>query len=368
MSQLGKNVQIAWRKEASLGVAPGTGSGTILRANPSPGLDYHRAGISANEFRKDGQSAMDRHGTIRDDGSYEMDLIVGMPDGLIDGLMRTTVAAAIVLTNAQFTTITITGTNLITFAAGSPISLGFRVGRIFKITGSANATNNNKWYRILAISATTITVATGSIANQGADGTPTLTQAKTWINGATPTRASYWFEQYYQDLAKGDQFGGVRVVGGKLSWGGDQMIKLGLQLMGLNFLMNQAAYFVAPALTAGTGLVSEDAIVRINGVDYADLTGLETNFNMGGNVPAVVGGNLAPDVFEGNLKVTGSVSFLTTDLVRQNLFGAATDTEWEKFVLMQTPVAAGVLPDAMSLFLPAASSWTSAIRSVVTTA
>lgn len=349
MSNLGKNVQVAFRKEAVFGTAPGTGSGTILRPNPSPGLDLKKALIKPGEFRKDGQSAMARQGTLQVAGSFEADLIVGSLDVLIDGLMRSAVTALVTATSADFTNITITGTNTITWNTGDPRTK-FKTGDVFKISGSANSANHNKWFRISSQTATTMVTAGTALSNQAADAGATLTRTKKWINGATPTRASYYFEQLYQDLAKGDQFMGVRVIGGKISLAGDAMVKVTFNLLGQNGLTNQVAYYVTPTLPTGTGLVSEDATIRLNGVDYSDITGLEINFGMGGAVPSMVGTNLPPDVFENNLEVTGSVSFLMSDTVRQLLWVGANDTEWELQVLLQTPT--GTPTDMVWLFLP----------------
>lgn len=350
MSNLGKNVQVAFRKEATFGTAPGTGSGTILRPNPSPGLDLKKALIKPGEFRKDGQSAMARQGTLQVAGSFEADLIVGALDNLIDGLMRAAVTALTTATSADFTTITITINTTITWASGDPRTK-FKTGDTIKISGSANSANHNKWFRISSQTATTQVIAgTTPLSNQGADGGATITRPKKWINGATPTRASYYFEQYYQDLTKGDQFMGVRVIGGKITLAGDAMVKVMFTLLGQNGLTNQVAYYVAPTLPTGTGLVSEDATIRLNGVDYSDITGLEINFGMGGAVPSMVGTNLPPDVFENNLEVTGSVSFLMSDTVRQQMWVGANDTEFELQCLMQTPT--GTPTDMVWLFLP----------------
>lgn len=350
MTQLGKNVLVVVKKEGSINVAPGTGSATTLRANASPGMDVKKASIKSNEFRKDGQTAMARQGTVSAPGSYEFDLVVGALDTLIDGLMRAAVSALMTANSGDFTTVAITLQNTITWASGNPITKGFKVGDVFRFTASANAANNNIWLRIVSLTATTIVVAGTPLTNQGADGTAVLSRPKKWINGATPTRASYWIEQYFQDLTKGDQFGGARVIGGKVSVSADGMIKVTLTLLGLSGLTNQVAYFVAPTLPAGTALASIDALVRLNGVDYADITSFEINFGIGGSVPGMVGTNTAPDVAEGNLEITGSITFLMSDTVRQALWVGNADAEWELMILAQTPT--GTPKDFVSFFLP----------------
>lgn len=350
--QLGKNILVVGKKEAVFGVPNGPAGGTIVRLNPSAGLDLKRAVIQSGEFRRDGQRTMGRLGGKSVDGSYEVDLVVGGIDFLIDGLMRAASVAAVVLTSANFTNVTITGTNTMTFGTGSPITLGIRIGDVFKVTGSANATNNNKNYRVVNVTATTIVTPTGALANQASDATLTITRGKKWINGAVPVRASYGFEEYLQDIDDGERFDGTRVIGGSFAFDADAIVKLMMTFLGQTGTVLGAAsapYYSSPTLPTGNGLVATDGLVRLNGSDVTYMTSSKIDYQLGGSVKSVLGSLLSPDVYEGDLVVGGSFTGLRQDMTDANLFAA--ETEFENHILLETPTGSPT-KDYISLFLP----------------
>lgn len=351
MAQTGKNILVAFKKESSPGVAAGASGGTILRLNPSPGLDQARTLINPNEFRKDGQRPMGRHGGRSVTGSYEVDMVVGAHEDLYGAINRANVTALLAITSATYTTITITGGANIVWAGGSPIAAGLKVGDIFRLSGAPDSGNNNRWLRVKTLSATTVTVYETLINNAVASGAYTLTRPKKYFNPPVPVRQSFTVEEYLQDIDDGEQFLGVRFIGASLAWAADQMARATFTALGMNSsILGSAAapYFSAPTLPTGNGLVATDMSLALNGANIASLTGMTVNLNLGGAVQSVIGSPIPPDVSENDLVLTGTVSGIRNDMSQAALY--MNEVEFELHALLQT--ITGVPPDALSFFFP----------------
>ncbi len=63
MAQAGTNIIVAFKVEATLGVAPGATGAEKLRLTPSPGLKLTKEPIRSNEIRPDQLSTIPRHGS-----------------------------------------------------------------------------------------------------------------------------------------------------------------------------------------------------------------------------------------------------------------------------------------------------------------
>ncbi|TIL83592.1 MAG: hypothetical protein E5Y76_02090, partial [Mesorhizobium sp.] len=88
-------------------------------------------------------STRGRHGLQKTAGAYISELSLGGFDDILEAVMRGTWSSAnLQLTQADFTSIT-TGANTIVFAAGSPISLGVKVGDVWRLTNHSSAANNS---------------------------------------------------------------------------------------------------------------------------------------------------------------------------------------------------------------------------------
>src|SRR6185295_9102543 len=85
-------------------------------------------------------------------------------------------STALALSESDFTSLTI-ASNVITLGGGSPISLGLRVGDVIRLTNMSVAGNNSKNLRIIALDATTITIAAGdTLANNSVDSACNITR------------------------------------------------------------------------------------------------------------------------------------------------------------------------------------------------
>lgn len=314
--QTGQNIVAAYKAQSALGTPASGGSGLGLRwARGSTGLRLLKGIADSEEVRRDGQSTRGRHSGRKVTGGFNVEASVGTIDTILAALLRASWTAATDITQATMTSITTT-TSTIVAAAGSWLTQGVRVGDVVKLTGHSTSGNNGVWFRVTAVTASTITVAgTPLTLDAGADSSFTLTVARTVVMGSAPTETYFTVDEYNQDIDKSK-------VATDCKWNRLEIIaapkkpvlcKLGL--IGLD--MGNVSGASAPSLTSPTftttlPLMLEDGTIRVGGVDYSDLTGFNLTLDLGGEIPDVLAPN-APDAFLGNAKLRGNVMGLRTD-------------------------------------------------------
>lgn len=351
MAQTGKNVRVAYKLEGTFNTAPGDTGAEQLRWSPSPGLAMERAQIQSPEVRSDGLRSMGRLGSRRVPGSFTCPLSVGTFDTLLEAALRSTWVAAVAIDQTNLTSITTT-TSTIVAASGSWITEGVRVGDVVRLSGHQTAANNDINLRVTAVSASTITVAgTPLTTDASPDTTFTLTVQKKLANATTPTRRSFYWEEYFQDLDQSVVFGGVRVVGMTIRGQPDGTATVEFRLLGASqsdLDTGSSPYFTSPTLTTSIELVFTDATVRFAGSDIAVATAFELVWGMDADTLAIIGGSTTPDVFDDDANLTGSVDMLRQDLT--NLAAYDAETEFELSALLVEPEAEP--KDFIHIFVP----------------
>lgn len=320
--QSGKNVQIAFKREAFFGTKPGASGGTVFRASPGPGLSLAKASIQSTEFRTDGQSLQVRHGSRSVNGSYTADLSVGTFDALLQAVFRSSWEPPFTITEADVTSIT-TGANTIIAASGSWLTLGVKVGDVIVLTGHNQASNNNRNLRVTAVTANTITVAESLASSGTADDSFTLKVNKRLVMRDTPEAHSFTFEQILRDLGSSQIYKGCRITGMNLRFQVDAPIEVSFTVIGQDAETTSggsAPFFVSPSVSTSELLTCVGGKIRVNGVDRVDLTSFELSVELGGATQPVVGSVLTPDVFTNPAVVTGSFSSLKSDITDSGLF------------------------------------------------
>lgn len=313
--QSGRNIRVAYKLESAFGVLPGDTDAQVFRIN-SGGLNLAKEPITSNELRSDGMSTRGRHGSRSVTGSYVADLSVGTFDDLIEAVFRGTFAAALELTEADFTSITTTA-NGIVFASGSPITSGLRVGEIIRLADHATAGNNNRNLRITELSATTITVAETLTVDAVADTDVTIIRPKTLVQGVTPR--SFTCEEYEADIDGSKVFTGCRVGSMQLQLQPNGMATLTFGVVGqdMDALDSASApYFTSPTKTTTIGLTAVEAKIMLAGVDVLDISSIDMTLQLNASGTPVVGSNVTPEVFTNSAVVTLSVTALKKDIAR----------------------------------------------------
>lgn len=313
--QSGRNMLVAYKKEAAFGTLPGAAGASVFRIN-SGGLNLAKEPINSGELRADGMSTRGRHGTRSVTGSYVADLSVGTYDELLEAVFRSIFKPAVTLTGADFTSITTTA-NAIIFASGSPIDLGLRIGDVIRLAGHATAGNNDRNLRIVDLDETTITVADTLIVDASADSDATITRPKTLTQGVTPR--SFTFEEYEADIDGTEIFTGCRVGSVQLQLQPNGMATLTFGIVGQNMDVldgAEAPYFTDPGKTTTIGLTAVEARIMLGEQDVMDVSSIDMTLTLNASGVPVVGSNLTPDVFTNSAQITLSVTALKKDVER----------------------------------------------------
>ena len=330
---------VAYKAQASLGSPASGGSGLGLRVNAgSQGLRMTKAIIPNNEVRRDGMTTRGRHGSRMVTGSYLVNLALSELDTLFEAGLRGTWTAAATRTydnSAGLTSLEITDTNEIT-QVGSTTLLGVVYqGDMIKLGNMSTAANNDVWCRVTNVTATVITVAGSPLTVQGADTACTLTVARTLIQANPPTERYFTFDEYDADLDLSVTYTDVKVNRIEISAQPNQNVQVTVGLIGLDATANATGaspVLTSPTFTTSLPMVLSDGTIRVNGVDYADLTGFSLVLDLGGSAPAVLAAN-APDVFLNNAVLSGSISGLRTDLDHWTAFDSETQLDFHAHMI-----------------------------------
>lgn len=351
--QSGKNVVVGYKVESAFNTAPGTGSATQLRLNDGAGgMGLTRALIPSNEIRSDGLQLMPRLGSREARGTYNCPLAVGAHDTWLEAILRSTWAAAVAITNATMTSITTPTTSTIVAAAGSWLTQGVRVGDVVTLTGHATVANNNLRLRVKAVTASTITVhGTPLTVDAVADATFTLTILKKLKNATTPTKRSFYIDEFRQDIDTSHAFGGCKIIGMKIVGQPDGSASIEFTVLGASQAVLSGAsapYFIAPTLSVSPRLVFTDAVLSWNGSDIAVVTAFELNYQINASAQPVIGSTITPDIFDNDAVLSGSISFISQD--GTNVTAFLNETEVEFHALLLEPEADP--KDCLSVFVP----------------
>jgi hypothetical protein len=350
--QTGKGVRVSAKVESAFNTAPGATGATQLRLTDSPGMNLTKAVITSAEIRSDALSTIGRHGSRSAPGTYNAEMSVGSHDLFIEAVMRSTWVAATAITQAAMTSITTPTTSTIVAAAGSWITQGVRVGDVIRITNQ-DAGNNNRNLRVRSVSALTITVVgTPLTVNATPDTSFEVTILKKLRNPVTPTKRTFWIEEYFQDIDRSQVYGGCRVVSMTISGTPDGMASISFGLLGASsdtLTTGASPYYTSPALTTTGPLVFADAKIAIGGVDITSATSFELTYTIAAATQPVVGSPVSPDVFDNDATVSGSLTVVRDDLANADAF--RNETENEVHILLEEPGA--TLPKGcMSVFVP----------------
>lgn len=358
--QPGKNTDVRFKVESVFGTPVVGAGGEMFRIQSGAGgLSMGRALIEDPESRSDGQRSMARLGSKEVTGSYPGTLSVGTFNTLLAALFRNTfVADAIALTctgaGAYVSLATTTGNTLTLVGTGSFLTQGVKVGDVIRVSAMGAGVDDVNAV-VATVSALVITVLGTPWTNIAADTNAVLTIKKKLKNGATLTRSSYTFEQYYEDLDESEQFAGVRVISLNLEWQPNGVVRAVFGLMGQSMAILPTAS--APGLTAPTeytsiGLVAVDASIFLAGTAIATITGGSLTFDLGAQGIPVVGSTLTPDIYEGAMKVTGQITAVRLALTASHLARFIAETDNIELSLMLVEPDAAPPIDFIHVFIP----------------
>lgn len=331
MIQTGVAKQVRYKKQTTLGTAPGTTGGQSLRRVESL-IDLAKATYQSNEKRTDMQLGDFRHGAQTVEGPIRGELsCLTYADFMAALLRRDFTSVADIVLGATTLTIAASGSLwTITRSAGSWLTDGAKVGNGVRITaGAFNAANLNKNLLVVDLTATVMTVFVlngSSLVAEGpiGSGTVNFPGKKTFVPTSGHTNDFFAIEHYYSELDETELF--LDCKPGSLALGlpatGINTVDFGFMGRSMTRLSGASApYLTAPTAETSTGvLAAVNGALVVSGTPIALLTGLSINVN--GNLAGepVVGSNVYPDIFRGRVIVTGEFSAFFENVTLRDAF------------------------------------------------
>lgn len=329
--QQGRDIPVHFKAQAALGTeeAGGSGATKLLYKEGSQGFSPEQAVLieSATNYA-DGMTTRGRRGTYNVPGQYVWEAIVGAHDLLYPTFFRNDYDAAGAVDQDDLSSATISvASNVITASAGSFLTAGVRVLDLIKFGVGLDASDNGKWLRVKAVTATTITVY-DTITNVAG---PVSTWAFVICKKLLQSNLTklFTFEQYYQQLDQSLVISDVK--GGQINFALTENSTLDVTA---DFLATQNAikasgsspHFTSPTEPDGNALAFLDAAFSINGGDVLTVTGFNIAIDLATQTIAVANRTgKSPDVFQGNGKPTGQFSMAPSDFAL--LSAAAAETQ-----------------------------------------
>lgn len=322
------NVQLRYGVESTLG-EQSNATGQQLRRVSST-LALTKEAFTSNEVRPDQQVYDARHGVRRVAGNIQGELSTKSYDDFIEAALRGTWAAGVSIQNStsgmSSATLAATAgsagalTGTFTASAGSFITAGLRVGDVFRVIGQA--ANANKNFRIVSMTATTLTVFPSPVTATAATTWTIAVQGKKLVPGQT--LRSFTIEQNYPDIDVSETFLGCRIGDMAISLPPNGMATASFGVMGVDMADTGGAgapVFANPTAAAATGILAGvNGSLSVAGAPSAIVTGLDFTVTNNLNSQPVVGSVKVPEIFYGRLVVTGTLSAYFADQVMLDYF------------------------------------------------
>lgn len=342
--------------EAVPATAPGASGGRLLR-RVSSSLNLRKNTYRSNEIRADRQIGDFRHGGRRAEGSISGEFSPATYFDFIEAAMRGTKVASITDSNTEFTSCAAdAATSTFIFAGGDPVTEGYSVGDVIRFTNLSEVANNNRNFTILAFGGTsnrTLTV-TPAPTTMAADTSFSVTRPGVTVGVPSSGHVSRLvaIEDHAEDADISRLFTECRVTGFRMDLPAEGMATFETMLMGrgMQVLSGAAApFFTAPTAITSTGIAAAvNGVLLVGGVRVGVVTGLQINFAMEAEAPAVVGQLFPPEIFLGTADVTGTATALFEDAALLNNFL----NEDEVAILARLDASGAAAADAVTVYMP----------------
>src|SRR5690606_14718948 len=203
-----------------------------------------------------------RHGTRRVPGTLNGELSPGTYLDLIAAILRKDFAAG-VAPHASSAIDDVTAAagppGTFTRASGSFVTDGFKVGDVVRCTGwtTTGTANNDKNYRITALTATIMTVAEAVVAKTAGDNIKiAVVGGKSLIPLTSHTSDYFTFEKWFSDISQSERFIDVRPSSMTLNLPATGMATVSFGLVGIDMETGVSQYFTTPTAATSTGLTA----------------------------------------------------------------------------------------------------------------
>lgn len=297
-------------------------------------LDLTKETYQSNEIRPSRQISDYRHGVESIDGTLNGELSPETYELLMAAILRKDFVAGVADAANSGVASDAAGTLTRDDALGDWLEDGFKIGDVIRCTGFTATANNDINLMITSVTSTVITVVAlnGSALTTEAKGqavTTTVVGKKTWTPTTGHTENWFTIEHNFPDVDLSEVYYDLKPNTMAISLPPTGMSTIDVGLMGLNhnFLESGASpYFSAVLDATSTGIVAAvNGVITVDGVQVALITGI--NFDYAANLTnePVVGSNVKPDLFEGKVVVTGSMSVFFQDATFRDYFEDETE-------------------------------------------
>ena len=317
---------VTYKEEASWAVAPGATSGILLGRVTATG-DLNKATYESAEIETHRQVSDFRHGTRSAAVAYNGELCAGRyAPFFAAGLQQTFQTAP---TTGALTNVTAAASGPhFTRAAGSYLTDGFKVGDVVRWTGWASpaTANNTKNFLITTLTATQMTAialdGSAVVAKAAGDSvTCTLAGKRTWVPTTGHTDKSFWFENWYPDVAQSEQFSGCKLQNINIQLPATGIATCAMNFLGKDMVTGTAQYFTSPAAPTQSGkLAAVNGVVILGSGQSVGVTGLSLALDFGLSSDTVVGSNVSPAIYRGMVRASGQATVLFEDAAMRDAF------------------------------------------------
>jgi hypothetical protein len=343
--------------EADYSSDPGATGGQVLRYTGT-NMNLQKGIFKSAERRQDRQRVDLRHGGRKAPIQIDGELSCLTYQDLIAAVLRGSWAAGSSKTESDFTSLAASASSSnLTLGSSDWITLGYKIGDVVRASGSGVATaNKNVNFQLLAFTNSntkaTVYPAPTDMSAVTSSVTLAVTGRKIFPPATSPTTRKFLFESYHADIDLALLHTEARLGGFKFSIPNEGMVTA--QFSGLARNQKDLATGVSPFFSSPTAetttavLNSVGGQLLLAGSVQAILTSAELSIEIGATGQNVVFNPLMPEIFTGDLDVTGSLTALFADDTFVDGFDAETEFE---LALMLTTNSLGT-GDFISAFMP----------------
>ena len=164
------------------------------------------------------------------------------------------------------------------------------------------------------------------------------------------TSDSFTLEDWFSDVPLGVLYKGCRVSKIEFDIKPDGYVGVAVSFIGVDGTDSATRYFTSPAtVTQSAKMSGVLGKLMINGVSSAVVTGAKISIDLGASSEAVVGSNVAPDVYIGSVKVDGSLTCYFNDASMRSAANADTAMS----LALRVDASSAIASDYVAIVLPA---------------
>ncbi|MHC5053641.1 MAG: phage tail tube protein, partial [Planctomycetota bacterium] len=266
----------------------------------------------SNEIRDDRQVADVKRSSVRAGGDINFELSYGALDDLLEAaLMSADWSTEVEDTQTTFSMVA--SDNSINDSGSGFVTAGFLANQWVKISGFTTAANNG-YFKIVSVAAGKMVLAGGTVADESAGDSVTITMGPQIVNGTTERFFS--IERGYKDIAKYAIYSGMEVSGMSLAVAAGGLVTGGFSFMGKDETSSASSYSKGTAQAADANDVMS-AVDEVQSIleGMASQSVKELSLSIANNLrERMVVGEVGPESLgAGRLAVSGSFQIYLAD-------------------------------------------------------